>query len=195
MIYLRARYYNPAIGRFTSLDIEEGKISSLLDMNRYVYCRNNPVKYVDPSGESVIAYGINASAGIGAIGLEGMYLWATDSKGNFALLSVNGYSTSIGLSLGGIGMVFPDMPDISNMYGYGFGLSGSLNSYGAGISFGGEKGEYQGFVIQGGIGADVDVSIGGDGSYSTPIFTGNIYTVGGWMKNLLNQILPEKLRI
>ena len=23
-----------------------------LDMNRYVYCRNNPVKYVDPTGES-----------------------------------------------------------------------------------------------------------------------------------------------
>ena len=51
MIYLRARYYNPQIGRFTSLDIEEGEIASPLDMNRYVYCRNNPIKYVDPSGE------------------------------------------------------------------------------------------------------------------------------------------------
>ena len=50
MIYLRARYYNPQIGRFTSLDVEEGEISNPLDMNRYVYCRNNPVKYVDPSG-------------------------------------------------------------------------------------------------------------------------------------------------
>ena len=52
MIYLRARYYNPQIGRFTSLDIEEGEISNPLDMNRYVYCRNNPIKYVDPTGES-----------------------------------------------------------------------------------------------------------------------------------------------
>lgn len=51
MIYLRARYYNPQIGRFTSLDIEEGEIASPLDMNRYVYCRNNPIKYVDPSGK------------------------------------------------------------------------------------------------------------------------------------------------
>ena len=54
MIYLRARYYNPNIGRFTSLDIEEGEISNPLDMNRYVYCRNNPIKYVDPSGEAVL---------------------------------------------------------------------------------------------------------------------------------------------
>ena len=52
MIYLRARYYNPQIGRFTSFDIEEGEISNPLDMNRYVYCRNNPIKYVDPNGES-----------------------------------------------------------------------------------------------------------------------------------------------
>ncbi len=54
MIYLRARYYNPQIGRFTSLDVEEGEISSPLDMNRYVYCRNNPIKYVDPTG--MLAY-------------------------------------------------------------------------------------------------------------------------------------------
>lgn len=53
MIYLRARYYDPSIGRFTSLDVEEGEMSEPLDMNRYVYCRNNPIKYVDPSGEYI----------------------------------------------------------------------------------------------------------------------------------------------
>ena len=52
MYYLRARYYDPQIGRFTSRDIEEGEISNPLDMNRYVYCRNNPIKYVDPTGKS-----------------------------------------------------------------------------------------------------------------------------------------------
>ena len=49
MYYLRARYYDPMVGRFISRDIKEGDISPL-DMNRYVYCRNNPVKYVDTSG-------------------------------------------------------------------------------------------------------------------------------------------------
>ena len=52
MYYLRARYYDPQIKRFTSYDIEEGEILNPLDMNRYVYCRNNPIKYVDPSGEN-----------------------------------------------------------------------------------------------------------------------------------------------
>ena len=64
MIYLRARYYNPQNGRFTSLDIEEGEIANPLDMNRYVYCRNNPIKYIDPSGQDVLA----ASAALLALG-------------------------------------------------------------------------------------------------------------------------------
>ncbi len=67
MYYLRARYYDPNVGRFTSLDIKEGEISSPLDMNRYVYCRNNPIKYVDPSGESVTLTCIILGAVIGAV--------------------------------------------------------------------------------------------------------------------------------
>ena len=41
-----------------SQDIEEGEISTPLDMNRYVYCRNNPWKYTDPTGKSVTAYSL-----------------------------------------------------------------------------------------------------------------------------------------
>ena len=43
--YLRARYYNPVIGRFTQEDTY-----NVDGLNLYVYCRNNPVSYVDPSG-------------------------------------------------------------------------------------------------------------------------------------------------
>lgn len=34
----------PPTGRFTSYDKEEGSISNFLDINRYVYCKNNPVR-------------------------------------------------------------------------------------------------------------------------------------------------------
>ncbi len=54
MYYLRARYYDPQTGRFTSFDTQEGTVDASQDLNRYVYCRNNPVKYVDPSGEIAI---------------------------------------------------------------------------------------------------------------------------------------------
>ena len=48
--YLRARYYDPSIGRFISIDAVEGDIAEPLDWNQYVYCRNNPVAYVDLTG-------------------------------------------------------------------------------------------------------------------------------------------------
>ena len=43
--YLRARYYNPVIGRFTQEDTYRGD-----GLNLYAYCGNNPVYYVDPTG-------------------------------------------------------------------------------------------------------------------------------------------------
>ena len=44
LIYLRARYYDPSVGRFISEDpIRDG-------MNWYAYCGNSPIMFVDPSG-------------------------------------------------------------------------------------------------------------------------------------------------
>ena len=43
--YLRVRYYNPVIGRFLQEDTYYGD-----GLNLYAYCRNNPVRYYDPSG-------------------------------------------------------------------------------------------------------------------------------------------------
>ncbi|MEE1247790.1 MAG: RHS repeat-associated core domain-containing protein, partial [Lachnospiraceae bacterium] len=43
--YLRARFYNPAIGRSLNEDTYYGD-----GLNLYAYCHNNPAKYVDPTG-------------------------------------------------------------------------------------------------------------------------------------------------
>jgi RHS repeat-associated protein len=45
-VYLRARYYDPVIGRFTTEDpIRDG-------LNWYTYCSGNPIFFVDPTGEA-----------------------------------------------------------------------------------------------------------------------------------------------
>jgi len=64
LVYLRARYYDPSIGRFISRDPilsprvkPEGQFwFTLLLANQpqrlhpYLYCMNNPINYIDPSG-------------------------------------------------------------------------------------------------------------------------------------------------
>jgi RHS repeat-associated protein len=46
LYYYGARYYDPELGRFISPD------RLLVDgLNRYAYCKNNPIKYIDPTGK------------------------------------------------------------------------------------------------------------------------------------------------
>lgn len=48
LIYLRNRYYDPEIGRFTQEDpAKDG-------LNWYAYCGNNPIAFVDPSGLTAV---------------------------------------------------------------------------------------------------------------------------------------------
>jgi len=49
--YLRARYYNPEIGRFTTVDPWKGSIYDPASLHKYICCQNDPVDYVDWSGE------------------------------------------------------------------------------------------------------------------------------------------------
>ena len=87
LIYLRNRYYDPSIGRFISED--PAKSGS----NWYVYCENNPLKFVDPWGldvyqeftEMVFLYGL------------GITLRANDLA-NIARDSCERYASAFGLS-------------------------------------------------------------------------------------------------
>jgi RHS repeat-associated protein len=50
LVYLRARFYDPTVGRFLSRDPAPMRAGDTQTANRYVYARNNPTNYVDPSG-------------------------------------------------------------------------------------------------------------------------------------------------
>jgi len=48
--YYNARYYDPETGCFITRDPLAGKKALPQTLNRYTYCLNNPVKYIDPTG-------------------------------------------------------------------------------------------------------------------------------------------------
>ena len=49
--YLRARYYDQAIGAFNRLDPFEGNIFDPQSLHKYAYAHSDPVNGIDPSGE------------------------------------------------------------------------------------------------------------------------------------------------
>ena len=49
-MYYGAHYYHPALGRFVSADTIVPNPGNPQDLNRYAYVRNNPLRYVDPTG-------------------------------------------------------------------------------------------------------------------------------------------------
>jgi RHS repeat-associated protein len=59
LYYLRARYYDPTTGRFISEDSNEGNVTNPLSLNLYTYCTNNPIIYVDPSGNESVGTWLN----------------------------------------------------------------------------------------------------------------------------------------
>lgn len=53
--YMKARHYDPVIGRFFSNDPVGSVASCLMMSNRYAYANNNPYVYVDPDGREPVA--------------------------------------------------------------------------------------------------------------------------------------------
>ena len=61
LLYMNARYYDPELKRFTSVDppsvelnkeTQEARLSNSQDLGVYTYAMNNPLKYIDPTGNS-----------------------------------------------------------------------------------------------------------------------------------------------
>lgn len=65
LYFYRARYYDPEVGRFVSRDPIGFKGG---DVNLYGYVQNNPVNFIDPSGNS-------AAAAAGGVAVAVTYVW------------------------------------------------------------------------------------------------------------------------
>jgi RHS repeat-associated protein len=66
--YLRARMYDPQLMRFTSRDPVRGKFNHPMSLHVYLYCLNDPVNWIDPTGESRLVE-LMTSAKVWAMGV------------------------------------------------------------------------------------------------------------------------------
>lgn len=69
LVYMQARYYDAATGRFLSADPMTPSPGNLFNLNRYGYTNNNPVNRIDPDGRCaedfcIVEGGVAVSAGV-----------------------------------------------------------------------------------------------------------------------------------
>jgi RHS repeat-associated protein len=61
---MRARYYDPSVGRFLTRDTYPVNYNDPVDLNRYVYVANDPINAIDPSGHSIVEFVGNLRASV-----------------------------------------------------------------------------------------------------------------------------------
>ena len=93
IINMNARLYDPILGRFFSPDPQVQDPFSTQGLNRYSYCGNNPVMYIDKDGEvawfiiaAAIGGVVNVALNVANGNLSGYGFWETVGRGAVAFL-------------------------------------------------------------------------------------------------------------
>ncbi|GBC93213.1 tRNA3(Ser)-specific nuclease WapA [bacterium HR15] len=70
LVQVGVRWYDPVVGRFLQQDPWLGSMEAPLTLNGYLYCINNPIQFVDPTGQWVwiVVVGV-------AVAAMGIWLW------------------------------------------------------------------------------------------------------------------------
>ena len=100
LIYLRARYYKPEYGVFITKDTYKGTTTNILSQNQYTYVENNPIKYVDSSGNAATAAKTNASEAIKNADLQSKLNSNTPTAGLTAGLKASTQTMTVGAAVG-----------------------------------------------------------------------------------------------
>lgn len=100
LVYMRARFYDPKIGRFVSRDPLAGKLKAPQTQNPYAYAINNPINMSDPTGLITFGPCIGGSSSVSGAFASCTFCMVIDSKGIGTTKSVSNGVTS---SVAGIG--------------------------------------------------------------------------------------------
>ncbi|MFD2115641.1 RHS repeat-associated core domain-containing protein, partial [Paenibacillus yanchengensis] len=95
--YLRARWYDPSVGRFINEDTYEGELANPLTLNLYTYVHNNPLRYIDPSGNYCVSQDGKWAHGGECDSISSIYLGDDSSYDNRPIIKngkVTGYINS-----------------------------------------------------------------------------------------------------
>jgi len=100
LIYMGARYYNPAIGHFMTPDNVLPSPTDSLSYDRYAYTRNNPINLIDPTGNFAwaafwIYTAIGAAVGATVAAIQGGNILLGAVTG-----AISGALTTLGAPLG-----------------------------------------------------------------------------------------------
>ena len=123
LYYLNAWYYNPEDGRFMTEDTYRGDTTKSETGHLYVYCANNPVNYVDPSGHFLVSTAVLVGVGVGGIvgAIAGSYKGRLVAKRlGYKGKKRNLFIATYGIKGAAVGAI------IGAFAGYGIGCYGSI---------------------------------------------------------------------
>ncbi len=100
LVYMQARYYDPEVGRFLSVDPEVPTVGNVFNFGRFGYANNSPVMNVDPDGRVVqVLWGAPIGA---AIDIAAQKIANPSAPINWSSVGV---SALVGAATGGIASV------------------------------------------------------------------------------------------
>ena len=108
LINMNARLYDPVLGRFLSPDPYVQMPDFSQNFNRYSYCLNNPLVYVDESGEYAIIDDIIAAVIGGVVNLA-VNIVQGNIKGDFWTVLGHGAAAFGSGAVAGFGALYPEL--------------------------------------------------------------------------------------
>jgi len=166
LMYYRARYYDPVVGMFISPDRFVASSFDPQAFNRYAYARNNPMRYVDETGEAFwLIFGIVIGALIGAtmtfaMNYDAIMSGELSGLEIFTLLSVGAFAGALGGAAG---------------YAAGAGASAAIGSALGAVAKGAIAGAIGGFAggfTAGFVGGAIEAGAFGGLSFGEALLTG-----------------------
>lgn len=98
LYFLRARYMNPALGRFHTMDRHEGTAARPLSLHKYAYAEQDPVNRIDPTGFSTSLPEATVSTSIASSARAALMAFTSSSMKCWTVSA--GYGAMVGGAVG-----------------------------------------------------------------------------------------------